>query len=144
MFEIQRCNNIIIPEGEVSKITDSSGAILWQKCDYTYLPYNSEKSDAVATQVINVSVGDKVTIYFYPTYVDGGILCDASNCGGSQYYINEGVGSLNTHSAITFEASSSGKLLIAGRYRLYEWGIDWAGTLCTDPPYTKYIRIKIN
>lgn len=144
MLEIQLVNAISIQDGEVANIKDSSGAILWQKCDYTYLPYNVSKSDAIATKVINVSAGDKITIYFYPTYIEGGILCDATNCGGSQYYINEGVGTLNTHSAITFEASSSGELVIAGRYRLYTWGIDWPDSVCTDPPYTKYIRIKIN
>jgi hypothetical protein len=48
MFEVQYANQLVIPEGEVSKIVDSNNNIIWQKCEYVNIPYNAEKSDAIA------------------------------------------------------------------------------------------------
>jgi hypothetical protein len=141
MFEVQYAKSITIPEGEVSKITDSSGNLIWQKCDYLYLPRNIEESNAVAVDAISLSQGDVVTVYYRLTSTSG-ILCDASNCGGSSYSCSSL--SANTHGAFTFTASKAGKFIIAGQYSRYQWGIDWPGSLGMSPPYVEYIKIKIN
>lgn len=141
MFEVQYANQIHIPEGEVTKITDSSGNIIWQKCDYLYLPYKQETSKAIAVQMISVSAGDVITVYHYLTD-SSGIICDASNCGGSSY--SASADKVNIHGAFTFTASKAGKFIIAGQYSRYQWGIDWPGSLGMSPPYGDYIKVKIN
>jgi hypothetical protein len=141
MFEVQYANQINIPEGEVAKITDSNGNIIWQKCDYIYLPYNAEKSNAIAVAALSVSSGDIITVYHYLTS-SSGVVFDASNCGGSQYSSNSN--RANIHGATTFTATKAGKLIIGGTYSYYNWGIDWPGSLGMNPPYGEYIKIKIN
>lgn len=139
MFEVQRANAISIKEGEVVKITDSSGNLIWQKCDYVYTSPNENKSIPVA--VIDLSANDKVTVYYYLTKATG-TLCDASNCVGSNYSAT--TLTPNVHGAFTFTASKAGKFIVAGQYSRYQWGIDWAGSLGLSPPYGDYIKIKIN
>lgn len=141
MFEVQYASSISIPEGEVSKITDVNGNVIWQKCDYLYLPYKSETSDAIAVDAIAVSAGDIVTVYYYLTG-SSGIIYDASNCGGSSYAASDD--KVNVHGASTFTVSKAGKLVVAGQYSRYQWGIDWPGSLGMSPPYGKYIKIKVN
>lgn len=142
MYEVQYATNITIPEGEVLNIRDNSGNLIWQKCEYNYTPYNTERyGNAIATQVFNVSQGDIVTIYFYLTQSDG-LLMDMSNCGGSYIYPHEYA--QNVHNAHTFTVTQDGVLVLAGTYSNYQWGFDWPGSVSTRAPYAKYIRIKIN
>jgi hypothetical protein len=82
MFETQYANKLTIPEGEVLKITDSNNNIIWQKCEYVCLPYNSENSDAIPVSAINIAANDKITVYYFLTS-NSGVIFDASNCGGS-------------------------------------------------------------
>ena len=95
----------------------------------------------MAVQLISLSAGDKVTIYYYLTSTSG-VLCDASNVGGSQYSASSRTP--NTHGAITFTASKAGKFIIAGTYSRYSWGADWPGSLGMSPPYATYIKVKVN
>lgn len=139
MFEVQRVKTISISEGEVVNIKDINGNILWQKCDYIVLPSTEEK--AIPVEVISVSSGDKITIYYYLTSTSG-ILYDSSNCGGGSCSAN--TITPNAHGSITFVASKTGKLIIAGQYSYYQWGIDWSGSLGMSPPYGDYIKIKVN
>ena len=139
MFEVQRAKTIAIPEGEVAKITDLSGNLIWQKCDYVYISSNEDKS--IPVDVIDLSAGDKITVYYYLISTSG-VLCDASNCGGSSY--SASTLTPNVHGAFTFTASKVGKFIIAGQYSRYQWGIDWPGSLGMSPPYVDYIKIKIN
>lgn len=141
MFEIQKSLSIEIPEGEVQKITDSGGNIIWQKCEHNYIPYNKEKSDAVAVQVLSVSAGDVITIYYYLTSTSGTVY-DLSNCGGG--VVSASSFPTNVHGAITFTVSKTGKMIIAGQYSRYQWSIDWPGSLGMSPPYAEYLKIKIN
>ena len=78
MFDLQNSIQIIIPEGEVQQIVDSTGNISF--------PYNADKSDANPVSIINVKAGDNVIISYYPTKA-GGVVYDASNCGGTSYTI---------------------------------------------------------
>ncbi len=141
MLETQYATQITIPEGEVMKITDANNNIIWQKCDYVNVPYNVEKSDALPVQAITVAAGDIITIYYYLTKTSG-VFYDASNCGGSQ--VSASGTSQNTHSVATFTATKAGKLIIGGTYQYYSWGMDWPGSLGMNPPYGKYIKVKIN
>ena len=141
MLNFQEVITISLPEGEVEKITDSQGRILWQKADEVILPYNPDKSDASPVTAISVSAGDVITISYYPT-ASGGVLYDASNCGGSKYTIT--ASELNSHRSITFTVSKAGKLIIGGTYQYYSWGMDWPGSLGMNPPYSKYIKVQIN
>lgn len=141
MLETQYAAQITIPEGEVAKITDANGNIIWQKCDYINIPYNSEKSDALPVQSITVAAGDNIVIYYYLTS-SSGVFYDASNYGGSKVSSNEV--NQSTHSAVSFTASKAGKLIIGGTYQYYNWGMDWPGSLGMSPPYGKYIKVKIN
>jgi hypothetical protein len=86
MFDLQNSIQIVIPEGEVQQIVDSTGNILWRKADNISFPYNADKSDANPVSVINVKAGDSVTISYYPTKA-GGVVYDASNCGGTSFTI---------------------------------------------------------
>ena len=141
MFNLQTIATIVIPEGDVQKITDSQGNILWQKADAIILPYNPDKSDADPVTVYTVAAGDIITITYYPT-ASGGVLYDASNCGGSSYQIT--ASELNSVQTKTITASKAGKLIIGGTYQYYSWGMDWPGSLGMNPPYCKYIKITIN
>jgi len=141
MFDFQNVIQMIIPEGEVSKITDSTGNTLWRKADHISVPYNSEKSDANPVSVININSGDIITISYYPTKA-GGIIYDASNCGASNHTVQ--AEEINTIQTITFTASKSGILVIGGTYQYYNWGMDWPGSIGMNAPYCKYISVKIN
>ena len=142
MLETQRMKEIVIKEGEVASIKDANGNILWQKCEYTVIPLND--NNALPVAVINVSKGDVITIYYYLTNA-GGYMYDGSNCGcGSFNASSLSSSELNVHGVKTLTATSSGKLIIAGRYSNYQWGIDWPGSLAISPPYGDYIRVKIN
>lgn len=141
MFDLQNLIQIIIPEGEVQQITDSVGNILWQKADNISFPYDVNKSNAIPVSIINVKAGDNITIVYYPTKA-GGVLYDASNCGGSNYTVQSN--ELNAVQTKTLVISKAGKLVIGGTYQYYSWGMDWPGSLGMNPPYAKYIKIKIN
>ena len=140
-MNIAEITSIVIPEGEVKQIIDSNGITILQKTDNVSLPYNPDKSDAHPVSVINLSAGDTVTIVYYPTK-SGGVLYDASNCGGSQYKIT--ANELNSIQTQTFTVSTAGKLIIGGTYQYYNWGMDWPGSTGMNPPYAKYIQVKIN
>ena len=140
MFDLQNAIQIVIPEGEVQQITDSAGSVLWQKADNISFPYNANKSDANPVSIINISAGDTVTISYYPTAA-GGVVYDASNCGGSDYTIQSY--ELNAIQTKTFIASKTGKLVIGGTYQYYSWGMDWPGSIGMNAPYCKYIIVRI-
>lgn len=139
MFEVQRAKAISIAEGEVANIKDSSGNIIWQKCDYLLLPINESKQ--IPVEVISVSKGDVITIYYYLTS-GSGYVYDGSNCGCGSFQATNST--INVHGAKTITATSSGKLIIAGRYSYYSWGIDWPGSIAMSPPSGDYIKIKVN
>ena len=139
MFEVQRTQSISIPEGEVAKIRDANGNVVWQKCEYMVTPITDAKAMPVAA--ISVSSGDTITIYYYLT-TGSGYIYDASNCGGSSFQATSA--DVNVHRAKTFTVSKAGILIIAGRYSNYQWGIDWPGSVAISPPYGDYIKIKIN
>ena len=142
MFEIQRVETISIPDGEVYNIKDSNGDIIWQKCEYMVLPRNDSKQ--IPVDAISVSSGDVITIYYYLTAASGYVY-DGSNCGcGSLQASSLSASEINVHGAKTITATKSGKLIIAGRYSNYQWGIDWPGSLSMSPPSGDYIKIKIN
>lgn len=140
MFEIQRVKQINYQGKEIQNIKDSEGNILWQKCDYLYLPLNEDKyGKSIAVQLINLSAGDTVTVYWYPTSTSG-YVCDFSNCGGSTV----APGTVNQHHAFTFTVTKAGKFIVAGQYSRYQWGIDWPGSIAGSPFNGDYIKIKIN
>lgn len=64
MINFENVTNITIPEGNVMKITDSSGIILWQKKsggDYTFIDSITVPSRAT----LNTGVGCKSSDYLY-------------------------------------------------------------------------------
>lgn len=139
MFEVQRAQQIVMPEGEVAKITDSSGSIIWQKCEHLILPQSDDKK--IPVEAIKVSSGDIITIYYYLTTASGTVY-DGSNCGCNSF--TPSASDINIHGAKTITATKAGTLIIAGKYSNYQWGIDWPGSFAISPPYGDYIRIKIN
>lgn len=145
MFEIQRAQTISIPEGEVANIKDANGNILWQKCEYMVVPQTDLKEMPV--EAISVSNGDVITVYYYLTEANGYVY-DGSNCGCDSFQASSlSNAELNVHGAKTITATKAGKLIIAGKYSNYQWGIDWPGSLASMPnnrPRGDYIRIKVN
>jgi hypothetical protein len=140
MFEIQKAKQIFLQGKEVQNIKDSAGNIIWQKCDYLYLPLNENKyGKSIAVQLLEIKAGDKITIYWYNTDTSG-YVCDFSNCGGSS--VSPGI--INQHHAYTYTATKTGKFIVAGQYSRYQWGIDWPGSIAGAPFNGDYIKIKIN
>lgn len=88
MIDLSRVKKITIPEGEVRKILRGT-TILWEYCDMFAGPYDGSEEGSIAIHRINVSKGDKITIYYYITEQKGYIY-DGRGCGLNYYGTVEG------------------------------------------------------
>lgn len=140
---------IIIPEGDVSKIT-VGGKVIWKKADVINSPIN-EKGE-MPIMKINVNAGDTVVITYFITKQQGYIY-DGRECGLNYYGSVEGsvypisASDLNKECTITLKIPTTGYLTIGANGYLVGEGSETVGALSKYPgdiPVGKYIKVKIN
>ena len=155
-MDFSQVKSLTIPEGEVTKITDSSGRVLWQKesgswqtiwegnktCKATNSGYSGNENNFAQT-ISGTGYTPKIRITFSLTAVDSS---SSSNKGSIDYYINNKSGTAAPESPITIDAlnepSSTNTLL--GSYIWYDnyrYRINAALTAVKD---TNNNRIKFN
>lgn len=156
-MDFSKVKSLIIPEGEVTKITDSSGIVLWQKesgswqtiwegsktCKATQSSYSGNETDFAQT-ISGTGYTPKIRITFSLTAVDSSSY---DYKGIIQYYINNKSSStIIPESPITIDAlnePSSTNIILGGYiyYDSYRYRINAVLTAVKD---TNNNRIKFN
>ena len=153
-IDFSQVKTITIPEGEVTKITDSSGNVLWQGASWhtiwegSQTCYATESShsgsvDNFAQTISGTGYTPKIRITFSLTVVDSS---SSSNKGLIRYYINDKLGTAKPESPIIIDSlneSSSTNTLLGGYifYNDYNYRINAALQAAKD---TGNNRIKFN
>lgn len=114
-------------------------------------PYDGSEEGSIAIHRINVSKGDKITIYYYITEQKGYIY-DGRGCGLNYYGTVEGgkypiaKSDLNKHCSISLTVPQDGFITVGGHYKLVNNGTETEGQLSQfsdDIPVGRYIKIKV-
>lgn len=141
---------LTIPEGVVTKITNSAGSIIWQEADEIVTPYNEKGEMAIAK--IDVSAGDVVTITYFITE-NKGYIYDGRQCGLNYYGTVEGTAypisddDLNKECTIVLNIPEDGFLTVGANAYLVSKGTENIGSLSQysgDIPVGKYIKFTIS
>lgn len=150
MISFEGLKELIIPEGNVTKIM-SGNTVIWeqpQPWDYVILPYDGSECGKLPAKFINVTEGQVVTIAYYLTE-NVGYIYDGRSCGLSYY--GSVAGSQNpmpsshvgSEHSVTITIASTGKLAISCYNTLtsYDGQLSYyTGDTCIG----YYIKVKIN